>query len=137
MRYRIVNETEHRIRIKMYSGEVSQTEEEILKYTFSSIVGVTKVTVYAATGGCALEYDGDRALLIAKLDAFNYENVRMMAQEEKPMISMQEVKDRKLDPGLKRRLRIRILIETAADVLLPVPLQIGYHVYQMVTLRDV
>ena len=40
-------------------------------------------------------------------------------------------------PELKKKLRTRMLLEMAADIVLPVPLQMGYHVYQMITLRDI
>ena len=60
----------------------------------------------------------------------------MMAEEEKRSISAEEMKERKLDPGLKNRLRARILAEAVADALLPVPVQLGFHLYQMVTLRN-
>jgi hypothetical protein len=48
---------------------------------------------------------------------------------------MAEMKNRKLDQQLKQRLRLRILLETVADLALPMPVQIGYHVWQMITLK--
>ena len=50
--------------------------------------------------------------------------------------SADEMKSRKLDPALKRRLRMRILAESVADTVLPMPVQIGYHIYQMITLQE-
>ena len=32
---------------------------------------------------------------------------------------------------------MRILVESVADIVLPMPLQLGYHAYQLVTLKDV
>ena len=46
------------------------------------------------------------------------------------------MKKRKLDPELKRKLRMRILGETIADTVLPLPVQLAYHAYQMVTLKE-
>ena len=43
---------------------------------------------------------------------------------------------RHLTPELKRKLRTRILIECAADVFLPMPVQVAYHVYQLLTLKE-
>lgn len=137
MRYRIVNESVHRIRIRLYTGSLSAREAGVLEYAFSHIRGVRKVTVYAATGGIALEYDGDRGELLEKLAAFQYKNVEMMAGDPQEVITAQEMRDRKLDPALKKKLRGRILVETVADLVMPVPLQVGYHVYQMITLRDI
>ena len=137
MKYRIENETKHRIRFRMYTGPVSPLQEEILNYAFSSIQGVRKVTVYRATGGFALEYDGSREWILEKLDAFHYENVAIFAKEEQEQISLQEVRERKLSPELKRRLRMRVFLESVADLVMPVPLQLGYHAYQMITLKDI
>jgi hypothetical protein len=46
------------------------------------------------------------------------------------------MRKRKLDPELKRKLRMRILGETIADTVLPLPVQLAYHAYQMVTLKE-
>ena len=137
MRYRIEDETSHRIRFRLYTSRITPEQEEIIQYAFSSIRGVRSVTVYRATCGCAICYDGDRQELLDKLTAFHYENVQMMAKPAPVHISISEMQDRKLDPALKRRLRLRVLAETAADVLLPVPLQLGYHAYQLITLRNI
>ena len=138
MQYRIESETKNRIRIRLYSRKLTDEQAGILEYAFSNAPGVTKVTLYPATAGCAITYSGDRTQIIRRLDAFRFENVRMMAQKEesKAAISMNEMKDRKLDPALKRRLRMRVLGETIADAVLPLPVQLAYHAYQMVTLRD-
>ena len=125
------------MRIRLYTGAMTKQEEEILRYVFSSIDGVEEITVYAATAGCAFVYSCDRRVLIDKLDRFQYRNVEMLAKEAQAHISAEEMRARKLDPALKRRLRARIVVETAADMLLPMPLQIGYHAYQLITLRDI
>ena len=61
----------------------------------------------------------------------------MMAEKLEEGIGMDEMMRRKLDPELKRRLRLRVVGETIADMVLPLPLQLGYHVYQLITLKDV
>ena len=100
--------------------------------------GVSEVTVYKASAGCAIAYTGDRSEIIRRLNSFNFDNVQMMAEkeEENARISAEEMRKRKLDPELKRKLRIRILGETIADTVLPLPVQLAYHAYQMVTLKE-
>ena len=136
MQYRILHESDHRIRFRIYMTSISAQEAEVLRFAFSNIKGVTKVTIYQATGGCALEYSCCRDYLLERLDAFRMENVELLAKATQPSITAMEMRDRKLDPALKRKLRMRILAETAADILLPVPLQLGYHAWQMITLRE-
>ena len=36
----------------------------------------------------------------------------------------------------KRRLNRRILVEAAADMILPAPVQVAYHAYQMLVLQS-
>ena len=125
------------MRIRLYTGRISDYQEEILQFAFNAIKGVRKVTVYHATGNIALEYTGNRDLILEKLKNFDYDNVTMMAEKLEEGIGMDEMMRRKLDPELKRRLRLRIVGETVADMILPLPLQLGYHAYQLITLKDV
>ena len=136
MKYHIESETAHRIRVRLSSRKLTTEQAQILEYAFKGIAGVKKVTVYRATGGCALTFDCDRKEILRRLDSFRFENVEMLATKEAERISREEMRARKLEPELKRKLRMRILAETAADIVMPMPVQIGYHVWQMVTLRD-
>ena len=137
MKYRIEHESDHRIRIRLYVSQITPEQEEILDYSFSSIKGVRKVVIYRRTASCALEYDGNREELLKKLSDFRYDNVTMMAKKVEPVISAEEMRLRHLDPAIKRKLRLRVLVETVADLALPVPIQLGYHAWQMITLRDI
>lgn len=137
MNYQIISESNHRIRIRLSVPRLTKEQAEILKYAFADLKGVTDVVIYRATAGCAFQYAGDRKKILERLNTFRFENVKMMAEEEVTRISMSEMKNRKLDPALKRRLRARILAETVFDIAMPMPLQIGYHVYQMITLKDI
>ena len=122
MKYRIVHESTHRIRIRMFEPRITAQQEEILLYAFSAIRSVRKVTVFRDTAGVAFDYDGDREEILSPAHGH---------------IQLEEVKARKLDPALKRKMRMRILAETVADAVLPLPVQLGYHAWQMITLRDI
>ena len=67
--------------------------------------------------------------------------LRDMAEEEiksgaKGHVSREELKTRKMDPNLKKKLRRRIILEAGADLLMPMPVQMAYHLYQLVTLKE-
>ena len=94
------------------------------------------MTVYRPTGGCALEFDCGADEIRNRLDRFRFENVNLLAEEEKQRISVSEMKSRKLDEQLKTKLRLRILAETVADIAMPMPIQVGYHLWQLVTLKN-
>ena len=139
MRYHIEAETRHRIRIRIGIRKLTDEQAQILQYAFSRAPGVTGVTIYKATGGCAITYNCDRSEIVRRLNTFNYDNVQMMAEkkdEENARISAEEMRKRKLDPELKRKLRKRILSEAIADTVLPLPVQLAYHAYQMITLKE-
>ena len=138
MKYHIEAETKNRTRIRICTGKLSEEQAKILKYAFSHAPGVREVTVYKASAGCAITFTGDRREIIRRLNCFNFDNVQMMAkkEEEHARISAEEMRKRKLDPELKRKLRMRILGEAIADTVLPLPVQLAYHAYQMVTLKE-
>ena len=117
MYYRIEAETKHRIRIRIGSRKLSDEQAKILKYAFSCAPGVTGVTVYKASAGCAITYTGDRFEIIRRLNSFNFENVQMMAEkeEENARISAEEMRNRKLDPELKRKLRCAACLPCLSD----------------------
>ena len=139
MKYHIETESKNRIRIRINTRKLTEEQSKILRYAFSRAPGVTGVTIFKATAGCAITYTGDRSEIIRRLDYFNWDNVQMMAEkkdEENARISAEEMRKRKLDPELKRKLRKRILSEAIADTVLPLPVQLAYHAYQMVTLKE-
>ncbi|MBR2256430.1 MAG: hypothetical protein IJ899_03620 [Blautia sp.] len=135
MYYHIEAQSKRRIRVRLRSSKLTEEEARILEYAFSGMPGVTKVTVYRATGGCALEFNCRVDEILGRLDRFRFENVEAFAREEEKRISLKEMESRKLDEQLKAKLRLRILAETAADIALPMPVQIGYHLWQMITLK--
>ena len=136
MKYRIEHETPHRIRLRLNTGKISGPQADILRYAFGAMKNIRQVKIYPATAGVTLEYETGREEILRKLDAFSYENVRMMTDETRPKINAAEMRERKLDASLKNKLRRRVLLETAADVLLPMPVQVAYHAYQLVTLKN-
>lgn len=142
MKYRIEHESHSRMRIRLYTGALSDAQTKVIEYAFSAISGVKAVTVYPPTSGVAIQYSGNeeaRNAILERLDRFRFENVELFAKEmeENPQIDEEEVRERKLSPELKRKLRTRIVIEAAADALLPMPVQLAYHAYQFIWLKNV
>ena len=82
MVYRIEAETKHRIRIRIGARKLTDEQAKILQYAFGRAPGVTAVTVYKATAGCAITYTGDRFEIIRRLNSFNFDNVQMMAEKK-------------------------------------------------------
>ena len=69
MNYHIEAETKHRIRIRIGTRKLTEEQAKILKYAFSHAPGVSEVTVYKASAGCAITYAGDRREIIRRLDS--------------------------------------------------------------------
>lgn len=135
MKYQIRHESNHRIRVDLLQGSLTDSQADVLRYALSHIKGVTNVEIFRATGNVALTYQGDRQLVLDKLTSLDFANVTMFAKDLDNRIDTAELRERKLDPELKAKLRARILVETAADIFLPMPLQVAYHVYQLITLK--
>lgn len=135
MKYLVKHYSNHRIRVNLLRGKLTGSEADVLRYALSQIKGVTHVEVYGATGNVALTYQCPGQLVLDKLSGLNYTNVTMFAEDLDNRIDTEELRERKLTPELKAKLRARILVEMAADIFLPTPLQVGYHVYQLITLK--
>ncbi len=138
MNYHIEHTSNHRLRIRVPDSALTDASQEVLAYALESIPGVSKVVFYTATGGIGIRYDGALSEVTDRLDRLRFDNVEMMAREieRQESIGVEELRERKLSPKLKRKLRTRIALESAADLLLPAPIQMGYHLYQLITLRE-
>ncbi len=212
MKYQILHETAHSLRVRRIGRGFSMPEAESLKAQLAVSGEVRTSRIYPATGGIRLEYTCPRKEILAFLDAlepvsldgpadvkgkdakakdtkgkdgkagkakaekpeikekagdvsagFSWNDLsggaitasagglanviitpfplRDMAEEEikseaKGRVSKEELKVRKMDPMLKNKLRRRIILEAGADLLMPLPVQIAYHIYQLVTLKE-
>ena len=136
MKFVIQHQTSSYLRLRLCSGRFSKAEAEVLDYALSNLKGVSGVRLYPASGGIAFSYKGDRETVLKKLRNLQFHNVKMFAEEIEESISSEELSRRKLSPELKRKLRCKVIAEAAADMLLPAPVQLGFHVYQLVTLKN-
>ena len=136
MKFVIQHQTSSYMRLRLNGGRFTRTEAEVLEYALSNLKGVSGVRLYPASGGIAFSYKGDREVILKKLRNLQFHNVKMFAEEIEESISTEELSRRKLSPELKRKLRCKVIAEAAADMLLPAPIQLGYHMYQLVTLKN-
>ena len=223
MKYQILHETAHSLRVRRLGRGFSMPEAESLKAQLAVSGEVRTSRIYPATGGIRLEYTCPRKEILAFLDrlepvsldspadakgkdvktgkvkaekpeikekageikekagevkkkageikekagdvstGFSWNDLsggaitasagglanviitpfplRDMAEEEiksgaKGHVSREELKTRKMDPNLKKKLRRRIILEAGADLLMPMPVQMAYHLYQLVTLKE-
>lgn len=138
MDFVIEHETSTYMRLRLNRGRFTSHEGKVLKYALSNLKDAAWVRLYPSSGGIAFSYRGgtqNRDSILQKLHAMQFGNVKLFAREIEDTIDEEELARRKLSPEIKDRLRKKVLIETAADLLMPMPLQAGYHLYQLVTLR--
>lgn len=133
MKYSIQHETKHSIRLKLGKQQLPMEEAEKLSYALHQSECVQKVTVYSATAGVRIEYSGERDQLLAFLEQLSYEDIELPASDH---ITAEELRSRKLAPDQKKKMRNEIIVESLADSFLPMPFQIGYHVYQLARLKN-
>lgn len=116
-------------------------EADILKFELMNDPGISKVDIYRSTGGVRITYDGLRKDIIKLLNVLDTEDIEIVKDyllrhpEEEDYLGSEELLTRHLDPKLKRNIRKRIVLEAIADLVLPTPIQLGYHLYQFVTLK--
>ena len=124
MEYIIMHETSKYMRLRLRKGHITASQAEILRYVLEGQQGVSGIRIYPASGSISFFCEKERGKILYKLKRLQFHNVEMFARELDNRISTEELSRRKL------------MIETVADLLMPVPLQVGYHAYQLVTLRN-
>ena len=140
MEFAIQHETSTYMRLRLRQGRFTRAEAEVLEYALGNLKGVSRIRMYPTSGSIAFSYEGGdrgRGRILEKLRALQFRNVEMFAHEIDDTIDREELARRKLSPEIKEGLRKKILLETVADILMPLPIQVGYHVYQLVTLRNI
>ncbi|MDO5132449.1 MAG: hypothetical protein Q4D81_05660 [Eubacteriales bacterium] len=139
MDFLIRHETAAYMRLRLQRGRFTAHEAEVLEYALSGLKGISGVRLYPSSGGISFSYEGgpgNREIILRKLRDMQFENVKLLARGIEDTIDAEEIARRKLSPEIKDRLRRKVLVETAADILMPMPLQVGYHLYQLVTLKN-
>ncbi len=139
MNYKIEHETSSRLRIRVMKKQLSVSDEEKIHYVLDQIPGVKEILVYNATSGVAIFYEGCRQELLDALQEMKLEDVKVPADyiDTHDVVRMDELKKRHLGPKVKMRMRGKILAEMAFDLVAPTPIQVGYHLYQIVTLKNI
>ena len=136
MDFIIQHQTSAYLRLRLRSGRFTSAEGDVLEYALRHLRGVSDIQFFPFSGGITLHYEGDLEEILRKLRALHFNNVKLFAEKLGTSIDREELRRRKLSPAVKRSLRTKIFVETAADLLLPTPVQVGYHVYQLVTLKN-
>ncbi len=139
MHIRIEHENASRIRVSAARGRFSDVEEEKIHYVLDQIEGIDEVEVYNATAGIAIKFHADRDKILDALRSMEFDQVCLPADyiDTHDVVRMREIQRRHLGPKVKAKMRAKILAEMAFDVVAPMPLQVGYHLYQLITLRDI
>lgn len=161
MNFTIEHQTPGAMRIRMEGKKPSERTAAAICAILSRTQGIRDVRIYPATRGLRISYSMDRADVIRILRELDPETIREVKQEMKAekrelleklqniqdphlleaalqnhTVDSKELSTRKLDPELKRKMRQRILVEAGADLLLPAPVQLAYHAWQLVTLKS-
>ncbi|MCR5526910.1 MAG: hypothetical protein K6F39_05950 [Lachnospiraceae bacterium] len=138
MKFSVEHENRHRLRIKLKTdnGKLNDRQCDIIKFALIHMKGVSEVKLLKNTSNVMIRYNRDKDYILQRLSAFNFDNVLLFEEDLELRISEDELHERKIDPELKKKMRRKIFLEAVADVILPTPLQLGYHAYQMITLKE-
>lgn len=137
MHIKIEHETKSRIRVSSANGPFSDMDEEKIHYVLDQIEGTDEVEVYNATGGIAVKFHADRDTILDTLRGLRLSEVNIPADyiDTHDVVRMNEIQRRHLGPKVKAKMRGKIVAEMIFDLVAPTPVQVGYHLYQLVTLR--
>lgn len=155
MKCKVVHETGGSLRVKILGRQLSYKEYEALHGLLEKAEGVQCIRTYWATGSIALNFRSDRERLLATIRGISEEDLAAAVEENRralaelgkkeieqntpvDFVDLKKLKKqgKKMSSLWKRRLNRRILIEAAADMILPAPVQVAYHAYQMLVLQS-
>lgn len=142
MRYIIKHEASKRLRIHItdMGNVIDDLYQEGLEYVLKRLPGVTKVSVFRNRADLAVTFRNHefKEEFKAVLNGLDPEEIEKKGKEriEQMEVSYDEVKKRKLTPELKRKMRAKIALEAIADAFLPKPVQLAYHAYQFISLKE-
>ena len=140
MHYTNEHESSHSLRVRLDMKKIDPVLADILRCDLQTLPEVQKVIAYPSTAGLTIRFSGDKKPALEKLSKLSQDDLvfvkgLMETPGEETYFDMEELKRRRIDPVLKKKMRKRILAEAAADVILPAPVQIAYHAYQLYRLE--
>lgn len=147
MQFQICHENDNSLRLRLERHHLSRCEEQILSDILSLHPQITGIQIYPATAGLRIFFKGSKAKLVESLEAIAYNNVLFLADglprsenfHVQLLPSGKEIlkelsKSKKMNPGLKKKIGKEIGLEAIADLILPTPLSLAFHVYQLLLL---
>ena len=140
--YTLMHEGRGNMRVRLHMKKIDAWQSDLIKYDIKTVNGVSDVVIYESTAGVSIRYSCPREDIIRKLntlDPASLITVRNFLDENRDneeKLGLDEFRKRKLDVDLKRRMRLRVVTEAAADMILPTPVQALYHLYQLITLKN-
>ena len=147
MQFQVCHENDNSLRLRLERYSISPKEEDILSGILSCHPQINGIQIYPATAGIRIFYKGDKKALLESLKAIPYRNilffvdhlpksedinVQLLPGSEEVLKEIKKFK--KIKPSLKRKIGTRVSLEALADLFLPAPLSLAYHVYQLLLL---
>ncbi len=140
--YTVMHEGRGNMRVRLHMKKIEAWQSDLIKFDLKTVPGVSDVVIYESTAGVSIRYTCPRQAVINKLNSLDPASlitVREFLDENRDneeKLGLDEFRKRKLDADLKKRMRIRMVTEAAADMILPEPVQLAYHLYQLITLKN-
>ena len=144
MQFQICHENDSSLRLRLERFRISEEEETILSRMLACHPQITGLQIYPATSGIRIFYKGDKKKLLESLEAIPYKNVTFLVENlpKKEDIRVQLLpsckeivqelgKSKKMKPSLKRKIGAKVTLEALADMFLPAPASLAFHVYQL------
>ncbi len=127
------------LRIRLLSGTISLEESRKIRLALLSLPQVRDVRIFMNTGGVCIYYEGEESFLLPALrqldPACPGETAYPDTGPESPFLDMAEIRKRGLAPHVKRKMRMQFMTEAAFDAIMPAPIQLSLHAYQLFRLE--
>ena len=146
MKYTIEHETASVIRIRLLPARLGRRETEGLKKLLGNVPGVEGIRVFPETGGVSVTHCGTREAVTGWLDGTKREELYCLPLKEeggskalkaaKRAVAKSTVKKGKgsgsgLSAAQKHKMKTGVIAEAVADIFLPEPAQLAFHLFQL------
>ncbi len=139
MKFEIKHTTSHYLRLRFVKRTISDNEAYNLNRLLleQTQFNITDITIHKNPAGLIIHHDGDNNQIVEFLKGLDLdsESLKVVPETLPDTITSKEEFYKKMTPALKREFKKEIIFEAAIDTILPAPLGLVYHFYQLANLE--
>ncbi len=137
MDFEIKHTTGHYIRVRLLKKILTDLEAFNFKQMLynAKYLKITSASIHQRPASLMIEHNGDNDDILKFIKNISIEELNVETNSKANGITSKKELYKLMSPELKRELKKEIIMEGALDTILPGPLGIAYHLYQLASLE--